>query len=246
MIAISCVLAVAPSSAQEPPPGLITKSYALDVKPGAFLTFESAYREHLRWHAKNEDGWAWNAWQVVNGAHLGRFLLLSHGHSWEDFDSDPDMRASEWADFLTHVAPHLENLSSTLQTFEPTLSNWPADAPQPRLVEITEFELSFDGFREFRSAIAKIHDAVVEKDPDRHYGWFSTLNGSSGLTMTLAVPHATWADLAPEEPPLWTLVAEVYGEAGANEIRTAIAATVNRQQSYIVRYREDLSYQPTP
>lgn len=239
------LFAAFPLAAQEEPAGLISKSYTMDVKPGSFLQFEDAYRQHLQWHEKNSDGWAWNTWQVVNGANLGRYLLLSHGHRWADFDSDPAMRQSEWADLLTHVAPHLEDMSSSLETYEPALSNWPAESTQPELVEITEFELSFDGFRDFRAAIAKIRQAVVSKDATRHYAWFSTLNGSDGPEMTLAVPHSSWSDLEPREPPLWSLVTEVLGEQEAAAMRGVISTTVRQQTSYIVRYREDLSYHPT-
>jgi hypothetical protein len=244
-MAFACALATAPLYAEEPTPGLITRSFTVDVKPESFTQFENAYREHLGWHDKNEGGWAWNTWQVVNGVHLGRYLLLSHGHTWADFDADVALRESQWADFLTHVAPHLENLSSSLQTFEPGLSNWPVDRPQPKLVEITQFQLRFDGFREFRSAIAEVHQAVAQKDPGRHYAWFSTLNGSNGPTMTLAVPRSSWADFEPEGTPLWSLMAEVHGASGADEIRKVISTSVSAQESYIVRYREDLSYRPS-
>ena len=239
-------VAVAPVGAQEEPAGLISKSFTVDVKPDSFLQFEDAYRQHLQWHEKNGDGWAWNTWQVVNGANLGRYLLLSHGHRWADFDADAAMRQSEWADLLTHVAPLLEDMSSSLETFEPALSNWPVELAQPQLVEITEFELSFDGFRDFRAAIAKIRQAVVERDAARHYAWFTTLNGSDGPEMTLAVPRSSWSEFEPRETPLWSLVTDVYGEEEAETIRGVIATTVRRQQSYIVRYREDLSFRPAP
>ncbi len=244
VITVLLAFAVTPLGAQEDHAGLISKSYTVDVKLDSFLQFEDAYRQHLQWHGKNGDGWAWNTWQIVNGPNLGRYLLLSHGHKWADFDTDPDMRRSEWADFLTHIAPHLDNLSSSLQTFEPALSNWPIESPQPQLVEITEFDLAFDGFRDFRAAIAKIRQAVTDKDTDRHYAWFSTLNGSNGPKMTLAVPHSSWADFEPDETPLWSLVSEVYGEEEAEVMRRTISTTVRRQESYIVRYREDLSFRP--
>lgn len=244
MMTAVMALTVAPAAAQEESPGLISRTFTVEVRLDSILGFEDAYRQHLQWHEKNGDGWAWNTWQVVNGANLGRYLLLSHGHRWADFDSNPDMRQAEWADFLTHVAPHLDGLSSSLQTFEPALSNWPGEMAQPQLVEITEYQLTFEGFRDFRAAIAKIRQAVVDKDPTRHFAWFSTLNGSPGPKMILAVPRGAWADFEPDEVPLWSLVSDAYGEPEAESMRRTIATTVDRQESYVVRYREDLSFRP--
>jgi len=156
------------------------------------------------------------------------------------------MRRSEWADFYTHIAPHLADMSSSIRTFEPTLSNWPEGIGSPPLVEMSVFELTYEGFRTFRQAITKIHDAVLEKDPGRHFVWFTTVNGSNGPEMTLAIPHADWASFKADEKPLWTLIGEVYGPDEVTALQKAIGTSVRSQTTSVMRYREDLSYNPAP
>jgi hypothetical protein len=247
LLAILCVFFFAQTTgAEDAEPGLIAKSFRVTVKLDRFLQFEDAYRQHLEWHGKNNDSWAWHTWQVVNGENLGEYIVRTHGHNWADFDRDAAMRQSEWADVLTYIAPHLERMVSTLELFEPQLSNWPADIGQPALVELTRFELDPKGVSSFRDAIAKIHDVVMEKAPDRHYGWLRIVNGSRGPTMILAIPRSNWADFEPDETSLWSLMEAVYGQAEAAAIQETIATSIRDQQSSVVAYRPDLSYQPKP
>jgi len=239
---LACLAAAA--SAEEPQPGPLAKSIRLVVKPDRFPQFEEALRQHLAFHRTNADPWAWHTWQIVNGDMLGQYYLRTHGHQWRDFDADPDLRRSDWADFLANVAPHLESMSSSISTLEPGLSRWPPELARPALVSITRFELSYEGYREFRAAVEKVHAAVSEAAPDRHYAWTTTVNGANGPEMTLLVPLAGWAELGARQPPLWSLVEQLYGAEAAAALERTIGSTVRGISSSVVAYREDLSYQP--
>jgi len=244
LLTICLAVLVPPLAAQDVDPGLIAKSYQVTVKLDRFLQFEDAYRQHLQWHGKNGDDWAWHTWQVVSGQNLGQYIIRSHGHNWADFDRDTAMRRSEWADILTHIAPHLEKMTSSMETYEPQLSNWPVDSAVPALVEMTRFEISYDGVQDFRQAIAKIRSAVMEKAPDRHFAWLRTVNGSNGPTMVLAVPRASWSEFEPAATPLWSLMEEVYGPTETALIQQAIGQSIRSQHSFVVEYRADLSFVP--
>jgi hypothetical protein len=231
-------------AAQERAPGLLSKSILLEVRSDRFPQFEEALRQHLAFHRSNQDPWAWHTWQIVNGDHLGQFYLRTHGHRWEDFDAQADLRHSDWADFLANVAPHLDSMESSISSLEPALSNWPATVTRPPMVSVTSFELTYAGFREFRQALEKIHAVLSGKAPDRIYAWTSTVNGSAGPEMTLLVPLASWADLEPRQPPLWSLIEQAYGAEQAKALQSAIGTSVRAIHSSVVAYRDDLSYEP--
>lgn len=233
-----------PAAAQVGPPGLVAKSFTIKVEPSQVLEFEAALREHLAAGVVNRDPWAWHTWQVINGRDFGQYIVRSHGHHWRDFDARDALDALDRADFLATVAGHTKSIAATIDRLEPTISNWPADLGRPALVEVTRFELTHGGVQEFVAALAKIHSALSEKDPTRHYGWLTTVNGSDGPTMTLAVPHANWADFEPRQPALWTLLEEAYGEAEAQSIRATIEGCIRGTSSSILKLREDLSYEP--
>lgn len=235
-----------PAAADEPQPGPLAKSILLLVKPDRFPQFEEALRQHLGFHRTNHDPWAWHTWQIVNGDNLGQYYLRTHGHQWQDFDANADLRRTDWADFLANVAPHLQSMSSTISTVEPGLSRWPAELARPALVAVTRFELTYDGFREFRAAVEKVHAAVVASGRERHYAWLRTVNGAGGPEMTLLVPLAGWAELEPRQPPLATVIEQLYGAEAATALEQTIGATVRSISTSVVAYREDLSYQPVP
>ena len=244
-VVIAMVMWVAvPAAAQVDPAGLLAKSYTISVEPGAVLQFETALREHLSAGVMNQDPWAWYTWQVVNGQNFGQYIVRSHGHDWQDFDERTELDRLARADLLATVAVHATSIASTIERFEPSISNWPTDSGRPALVEVTRYELTSGGVNDFVAAVEKIHRAVAEKDPTRHYGWLTTVNGSEGPIMALAVPHDSWADFEPGQPPLWTIVGEVYGEAGATSIRETIERTIRSSSSFVLMLREDLSYEP--
>jgi hypothetical protein len=235
---------VLPAAAQVEPPGLMTKSFTVDVEPGEVLQFEAALREHLTAGVVNDDPWAWYTWQVIVGRDFGQYIVRSHGHHWQEFDARAELDRLDRADFMATVAGHTTSIASTIERFEPTISNWPPDLERPALVSATRYDLTFGGVREFVAAVEKLHRAVAEKAPERHYAWLTTVSGSEGPTMTLAVPRANWADFEPRQPPLWDIVAEVYGEAEAQSIRDTIGGAVRSTSSSVLRLREDLSYEP--
>jgi hypothetical protein len=244
LIVIVGLLIAGGGLAADDEPGLVAKSNLIIVKPEKFMDFEAAYQEHLEWHSENNDPWPFHAWQIVNGKNLGQYIIRTHGHQWKDFDAAPELRRADAVDFMTKVAPHIHKMSSVLLEFDPNISNWPADAGRPSLVELTEYELSYQGYRDFRHAVAKIRDALMKTRPDIHFAWSTVVNGSSGPTMILAIPHASWADFEPEEVPFWAHVEEVLGEHETRALQERIGASIRNEHSYVVKLREDLSYEP--
>jgi hypothetical protein len=230
----------APAAADEPQPGPLAKSILLVVKPDRFPQFEEALRQHLGFHRTNDDPWAWHTWQIVNGDNLGQYYLRTHGHQWLDFDANAELRRTDWADFLANVAPHLQSMSSTITTLEPGLSRWPPDLARPELVSSPLFDRQGSRFEQ----PSRRSTPRCRKRPDRHYAWTTTVNGATGPEMTLLVPLAAWAELEARQPPLWSLVEQLYGSDAAAALERTIGSTVRSISNSVVVYREDLSYQP--
>jgi hypothetical protein len=171
-------------------------------------------------------------------------VILTPNHTWADFDEHDEASRMDMADLTAHVLPHVQSISSTLEAIEPSISNWSEESARPRLVEITVFKIRYDRTLEFFDAVEKVHAAAMANDPSRQYAWFSTINGSEGPTMMLAVPHRNWADFAREGPSVWELLGKAYGADEAQEIRAAIGGSIRSEQSFVLRHRDDLSYQP--
>jgi len=243
-VAAALIVMTPAATAQDVSPAVVAKWHLVITKPGESLQFENSYREHLKVSAANHDPWAWNTWQIVNGENLGQYVILTSNHTWEDLDRHSQASRLRMADLFANVFPHVQSISSTLEAVEPSLSNWNESSARPELVEITVFKLKYDRTLEFFEALSKMHKAVTAKDPTRQYAWFSSVNGSDGPTMKLAIPHRNWAGFYREGPSVWELLEQVYGEQGAAEIRETIGASIRQEQSYVLQHREDLSYSP--
>jgi hypothetical protein len=53
-----------------------------------------------------------------------------------------------------------------------------------------------------------------------------------------------WRELEARQPPLWSLVEQLYGSDAAAALERTIGSTVRSISNSVVAYREDLSYQP--
>src|SRR5688500_7792353 len=73
-------------------------------KPGHELNFENGYKQHLKWHAANNDRWDWYGWYVISGDRTGHFIDATFGHAWSDYGHPVDA-AGDWADNNLHTAP---------------------------------------------------------------------------------------------------------------------------------------------
>jgi hypothetical protein len=243
-LAVLLLASAAPAAAQQEAPGVVAKWHLVIAKPGEALQFENSYREHLKLHAANNDPWAWNTWQIVNGQNLGQYVILSPNHTWQEFDRHEQASRMDMADLTANVLPYVQTISSTLEAVEPAISNWTEESAQPKLVEIMVFKLKYDRTRQFYEAAKKLHQAVIDHDPTRQYAWFTTVNGSDGPKMMLAIPHENWAAMKREGPSVWQLLEQAYGTDGAEKVRSAIESSIRSQHSYILEHRADLSYVP--
>ncbi|MCF6406337.1 hypothetical protein L3C95_25805 [Chitinophaga filiformis] len=75
-----------------------------EPKEGQALTFETGYRQHLQWHAANDDPWDWYGWYFTSGPRSGQFMDATVDHAWQDFDT-PLKPAEDGADNKLHVYP---------------------------------------------------------------------------------------------------------------------------------------------
>jgi hypothetical protein len=64
--------------------------------------------------------------------------------------------------------------------------------------------------------------------------------------MTLVVPINSWADFGARKNSVWDIVENHYGAHEAQMLRTEVGRSIRAQESLVLRYRPDLSYEPGP
>lgn len=249
MMAVAAVVAfvvTAPAAAGEGAAAekpWITKTYKVYVSPGEAMAFDAAMREHMALHKKAGDPQGMMAYQVVNGKHNGLTLFRQSVHGWAGFDEEMKIDGDE-EHLMTKVLPHVKHVSSHIGIWQGQISRWPEELMAPKLVDVTVFDLTYAGMKDFMHAVKKLHEVIGEKGADWHYSWEMIVNGANGPRMVLAIPHENWADFAEPSPSMWQMAEEVLGEYEAQQLREAIGASIAHEESFVVALRPDLSYMP--
>ena len=249
LIVMTVFAIAAPLMAQdeEMPPPMVAKNHFVTANPGQALEFEAAYKGHLEFHENNNDSWYWHTWQIANGQDFGQYIIRTGNHSWSDFDERGDFAMKDVTHYLENVSGYVKKISSNMVVAVPSISNWPEDYGIPTMVEVSVFQVNREYGRAFYSAIKKLHEAIVEKEIPFTYSWAWVANGAEGPgpSWVLAIPMKSWAEYGQNmEVALWKMVEEVYGDYERDLIRKMWSKSVAHEESFIVSYREDLSYNP--
>jgi len=240
------ILAALPALAQDSEPGTLAQEYFVTAKPGHEQQFEAGYKAHAEWHRAN-DPWTWHTWQVVNGKNFGQYIFRTVNHNWADFDGREAVSEGDGKHFAEHVLPHVQSTTSRIVNYMLKISKPPTEdvAVAGGLVSVITFHVKYGAGEEFVHAIGQISKAIEKTEwPSRGHFWLSVVNGDRTPTYILALPYSSWADMKPTDPPLWTMLEEVYGRAGAAQLQEAFRETVEYESSFIVTFREDMSSIP--
>ena len=244
LLAVAVLMFAAAGVMAQEGPGMLARAYYLNVSPGNMLAFEEAYAKHIDWHKQKNDDWTWETWQVTTGDSIGTYVLRTPGHHWADFDANPELRKEDSRDYLNNVAKYVDSLSSNIEMVLPDVSRLPEGDGTAKMVAVYRMKVRYGYSEEFRHAIKKAHEAIVESEWPRYYVWLSLVSGGEQPVFTLVRLHDNWASMAPPETGFWGMMEEVYGAAEAHSLRDIFRRVVESQVTLTARYREDLSCKP--
>lgn len=233
-----------PLLAQPEPPGAIAKIYTLKPKPGMEDAFEKAYKQHLQWHRDQNDTWNWDAWQYESGDRLGQYAIVTSGHQWADFDNRGEMGRADEADANQRLRPLLESVTADWSLAHYQMSRLPAGMPQAQVVRVTEYHLHPGKDLDFAAAISKANEALTKANWGQPVLWTQALTGTTGVFSAVEF-HENWAGLQPAETSVLQALEEVLGHAETSRLAETFWSCQKSSQSYILRYRADLSYSPS-
>jgi len=213
--------------------------YHVDPEPG----FEAALENHMEWRAEEGDPWGWDVYQVVQGKHLGEYIIRSDGHSWSDLDSyrGPDgFGAKAGPRFGANVAPLVADVKAYIAQSDTNLVRWPDDAVQHTLFSVTDYHLKPDGGQDWYDAWEQWHEAVESQDADYYHAVINLGPGASG-TVRVVSPRENWADFADPAQSVEEVLNAAYDEETTQALFEQFASSFRSTHNMVVRYRPDLS-----
>ncbi len=231
-------LFTAPAPAQ-----VVSEIWQFTPRPGVGAGFEEALKAHVQFRKSQNDPWTWQVYQEIVGPDVGKYYVASWNHSWADFDAYDDWAGgpAAGAHFDATLGPLLEDMASSISQDGP-ISRFPDDPNyEPTLINVTEFYLIPGKQQGFQDAIQKFDEAIKGAGMPFYYTSDFLVAGGSGPTFSIAGFGESWAEFADPDPSMEQVMVEAYGEEEATRIFTAFSEAVHHWDSFVVRYRPDLS-----
>jgi hypothetical protein len=243
-LAATLYLAVA-AFAQSSMPGPIAGLEFQTPKSGMVAQYEAGRKAKVAWHVKQHDAAPLIVSQVITGEHMGTYIVGRFGMHWADMDKPTVSDADDMAEYMKDVAPYVDKLTSAYYEDLPKISN-PSPDMNANYIEIITFHIRYGHNDDFRSAIARVHEANQKLNVPSHYEWHHLVNGGPGGEYALTIDHANWASMEddPAVKPLRDRLREAFGEQEAMSVIERINSAVESTYSDMIQIRPDLSYIP--
>lgn len=246
LIAFGVTLLSGASIAAQAEHGTISAIEFQTPKNGMTKQYEEARKQKVAWHKQQKDSQPLFVLETLTGEHTGSYVVGRFGQHWADFDKPSVPDAADLEEYQKAVAPYVEKLTAIYSEYLPKVSN-PGPEGGAKYTSIVSFHVKYAKNDDFRSAIARIHDAAEKTKWPFHYTWEHLVNGGPGGTYVLLVDHPNWASFGDDDPaikPLRDILREAFGEQEAMSVIERLNASIESTYSEIVEFRADLSYIP--
>jgi hypothetical protein len=226
-------------------PGTIAGLEFQTPKNGMVKQYEDGRKAKVEWHKQQKDKDALLVSEVLTGENMGSYIVGRFGMHWADMDKPSVTDAADLEQYRKSIAPYVEKLTASYYEFLPKWSN-PSPDMTPKYIEVVTFHVKYGKGDDFRSAVAKVHEANQKLKVPEHYSWYRLVNGGRGGTYVLTFDHANWASFEddPAVKPLRDRLREAFGEQEAMSVIERLNGSIEGTYSDLIQPRPDLSYIP--
>lgn len=226
-------------------PGTIAALEFQTPKNGMMKQYEEGRKAKAEWHKQQKDTQPLYVSEILTGEHTGQYIVGQFGLHWADLDKPSVPESADMEEYLKVVGPSVEKMTASYYEFLPDWSN-PSSDKNPKYIEVITFHVKYGKGDDFRSAVAKVHEANQKVKSPNHNSWYRLVDGGPGGTYVLTLPHADWASFEdnPNIKPLRDRLREAFGEQEATSVIERLNASIEGTYSYLIQPRPDLSYMP--
>jgi hypothetical protein len=227
-------------------PGTIAGLEFQTPKNGMVKQYEEGRKAKIEWHKQQKDRWPLLVSEVIAGENMGTYVVGRFGMHWADMDKPSVSDAADLEQYNKGIAPYVEKLTSAYYEELPKWSNPSPENAPVKFIEVITFHVKYGKGDDFRSAVAKVHEANQKLNVPTHYTWYRLVEGGPGGTYVLTFDHPNWASFEddPSMKPLRDRLREAFGEQEATSVVERLNSSIEHTSSEIVQIRPDLSYIP--
>ena len=205
------------------------------------------FEEGLKRHAEATGGpYAWLTWEIMTGDRTGSYMAGTFGHSWADFDMQPDDPMRAEMSFRTNIQPHVQDAQVSFWMFRPELSTTaPEEGGTPsRFTQVYHYMPKVSGGQTAEQAFARVKEAADAAMWPGEWMVYSLVNGGQLPHYVIVIEADSFADFAEPEPTMYEMLVGQMGEDEAIALFQSFAEAMMSENSEMHAFREDLSYFP--
>jgi hypothetical protein len=242
---LSAVGFLAVSALAQDKPGNIAGLEFQTPKNGMVKQYEEGRKAKVEWHKQQKDRAPLLVSEIVTGEHTGTYIVGRFGMHWADMDKPSVTDAADMEQYNKVVAPYVEKLTAAYYEFLPKWSN-PSPDMNAKYIEVVTYHIKYGKGDDFRSAMARVHEANQKLNSPVHYSCYRLVNGGRGGTYVITFDHANWASFEddPAVKPLRDRLREAFGEQEAMSVIERLLGSIESAYIDLIQPRPDLSYMP--
>jgi hypothetical protein len=245
--AFAVVLLAAVSASAQTEPASIAGVESQTPKNGMTQQYEQGRKQKADWHKQQKDPNPLYVFETLTGESTGTYLVCRVDMHWAAMDKPPIPDASDTEEYAKVVGSYVQTITDAYYEYLAKISNPDPSATTPaKYSEFVTFHVKRDKIAEFRSALGRISEASKKASWPVHYQIYELDFGGGVGTFVLVEPHASWADFEskPDVKPLRHMLEDAFGAAEAEAVYGRLIGSIDREDSEILQFRQDLSYIP--
>ena len=248
LVSIGALLIAAGAQAAQNESAKVVRDYTDVVMPANQQAYETGVKAYNQCMSEHGFKYKWTAFSHVTG-NVYVYSYVSDPVEWEDFDTMHATGGACDSVWRSEVNPHLKSETSAFMVIKPELSHMPKGMELGMgLLDVTYFKIKrgHEAHEKFANTLKVISEAAGKSNWPGHYLFARVQDaGPDSPDFVLAWPARDWADFGKEiDPSLWKMLAEVYGQKRAGELRKNLAELIVDSSSHVDHYNPDLTYTP--
>jgi hypothetical protein len=247
LIVMLAACALAAQDMGKDKPGTLAGVELQKLKNGTQPQYEAGRKQKAAWHKQQNDSVPLYVWQILTGENTSAFYVGRFGQHWATLDKPSVSDEADEAEYQKLMGAYVESMTLRYYDFMPKISNAPGDMMPSKFTELLAFQVRYGKEADFRSAIARVHDASEKTKWPINYEWYQLVSGGPTGLFVLALPHKSYAEFDdnPNVKPFRDMLKEAFGQSEADSIVERIDHSVEKETSEILQFRPDLSYLPS-
>ncbi|MGH8161778.1 MAG: hypothetical protein ACRESR_06475 [Gammaproteobacteria bacterium] len=245
VMAALAVSGVASAYAGDANKNVVTRDYTDTVAPAQQAAYEAGVKSFIQCLRQHDFKYSVMAVTHQTGSTYMYSFELGPA-TWADFDAMRTSAGACGSVAESDMNPHLKSEISAFIVTKPGFSRMPKDMTAYALVDVIHFTLKpgMAAQKAFTDAVKEIYAA----EDKANWPVYSTTGrieagGPGAPDYELDVFYKNWASFGSEpNPPLWKMVASVYGQQKADGIRHALDGAIASTEEHVDRFDPGLSY----